>query len=49
MIRGHPEGYPLINSLAVLLFGMNSLYRAYISTCTAIGAYIRVDFIDITF
>jgi hypothetical protein len=31
------------------LFGMNSLYRAYICTCTAIGADIRIYFINITF
>jgi hypothetical protein len=31
------------------LFRMNSLNRAYISTCTTIGADIRINFINITF
>ena len=37
------------NGVAVLFRGMNCLYRANFSAWTAIGTYIRIDFIDFTF
>jgi hypothetical protein len=33
--------------IAALFFRMYSLNGAYICTCTAIGAYIRIYFIDV--
>jgi hypothetical protein len=35
-------------SRIAILFRMNSLYRANICACAAIGAYIRIYFINVT-